>query len=259
MKDIAFTTWCSNAVSRIGFPPDRKAVQKELFAHMEDHYDDLISRGLSPEEAERRTVEAMGDAREVAGQLAQIHRPFWGYFLRVLRISLVAAAAALVILAWDVPDQMKFWTPRVSLAEEYCPAFDSGRLLLEEFPEARQTMEGYTFSIPEVIVWETDGHRNLAFQLEHSNPRFWAGDSEVCLWFSGEDSLGNAYLSQVAAGNDDSQLRMSGRCDSANPFRRFYRFQISDFPAEADWLDICYTRDGRDLRLHIDLTGGVRK
>ena len=41
MRHYRFEDWCNNAVSGIGFPPDREKVYRELYAHMEDRYDAL--------------------------------------------------------------------------------------------------------------------------------------------------------------------------------------------------------------------------
>ena len=52
MKSIRFERWCSVAVGRIRFKPDRKEVYEELYAHMEDQYEELTAAGLSEKEAE---------------------------------------------------------------------------------------------------------------------------------------------------------------------------------------------------------------
>ena len=79
MKSIFFDRWCSAAVGRIRFVPDRWEVYEELYAHMEDQYEELTAGGMGEKEAEAEVVSAMGDPEETARQLERIHRPFWGY------------------------------------------------------------------------------------------------------------------------------------------------------------------------------------
>ena len=82
---VNFEDWCYRAVTLIRFKPDREAVYKELKAHLEDHYDDLLSQGYSPEQAQKSALEAMGDPEEIAPQLGQIHKPWLGYIYRTVK------------------------------------------------------------------------------------------------------------------------------------------------------------------------------
>ena len=80
-ENFLLRRWAQNAVYRIGFPGDRKKVYQELMNHMEDHRDALMEQGKSEKEACEAVEKAMGDPFAVAKDLAEIHRPFWGYFL----------------------------------------------------------------------------------------------------------------------------------------------------------------------------------
>ena len=86
MGVLRFDRWCSLAVSGIRFKPDRKEIYEELYAHMEDQYEELTAAGFSEKEAEEVVAAAMGDPGETSRQLARIHRPFWGYALRAARV-----------------------------------------------------------------------------------------------------------------------------------------------------------------------------
>ena len=102
MNTTDFNRWCETAVSGIRFKPDRAQVYDELYAHLEDRCADMTDAGVSEDEAVKRTLEAMGSASEVAEQLEQIHRPFWGRLLRFSRWLLLIAAvmAAFIVLPW---------------------------------------------------------------------------------------------------------------------------------------------------------------
>ena len=52
-------------LKHIKFPYDRNAVRQELEEHMEDICDDLTEEGYGREEAERLSVQYMGDALDM--------------------------------------------------------------------------------------------------------------------------------------------------------------------------------------------------
>ena len=68
-----FDLWCQTATEKIRYRPDRKAVAAELMAHLEDHRDALMERGLSQKEAERKAVTAMGSAQEIAARVQTVN------------------------------------------------------------------------------------------------------------------------------------------------------------------------------------------
>ena len=92
--------WLRDAVKYVKYPPDRRRVQEELYAHMIARNRDFLEEGYSDAEADRLSTEAMGDPEEVGRALAAVHRPFWGYCLLCLRIvlvlSLLISAAAVI-------------------------------------------------------------------------------------------------------------------------------------------------------------------
>lgn len=53
----------------------RQTLTDELRDHMELQKADFMEDGLSEEEAGRRTIEEMGDALLVGGELDRVHRP----------------------------------------------------------------------------------------------------------------------------------------------------------------------------------------
>ena len=83
--------WLRDAVKYIKYPPDRRRVQEELYAHMIARNRDFLEEGYSDAEADRLSTEAMGDPEEVGRALAAVHKPFWGYFVLSLRIVLILA------------------------------------------------------------------------------------------------------------------------------------------------------------------------
>ena len=85
--------WLNDATSKIQFPPDRKAVQRELSGHIEDLCGHYAAAGLDEEAAEEAALKAMGDPGAIAADLGRIHRPWLGYLWWASRVLLIAAAA----------------------------------------------------------------------------------------------------------------------------------------------------------------------
>lgn len=59
---------------------ERDAIRWELAGHMEDHMEGLLELGYSPELAEERTLDAMGDPKEVGRELNKQYTG-WGFVL----------------------------------------------------------------------------------------------------------------------------------------------------------------------------------
>ena len=89
--------WLRDAVKYIKFPPDRRKVQQELYEHMISRNLDFLAKGATEEEADKLVCQAMGDPEEVGKALAEVHKPFWGYFLRALRIVTVIVLLFLAV------------------------------------------------------------------------------------------------------------------------------------------------------------------
>ena len=120
MNTTDFNRWCETAVSGIRFKPDRAQVYDELYAHLEDRCADMTDAGVPEDEAVQQTLAAMGSASEVAEQLEQIHRPFWGRLLRISRWLLLIAAvmAAFIVLPVGIFLYLRMWRFRLRLHKD---------------------------------------------------------------------------------------------------------------------------------------------
>ena len=94
MSNLAFDTFCARVCSAIRWKPARKLAQAELTAHLEDHAQALVAKGLAPDLAAERAVAAMGDPYELGHALDRAHPPTLPRLSRVLALagSLVLAA-----------------------------------------------------------------------------------------------------------------------------------------------------------------------
>ena len=258
MDVIKFVSWCEIAVREIRYAPDRIAVQKELYAHMEDHYRDLLDQGVDEETARQQTVEAMGDAYEIAHDLAVVHPPFWGYFLRSTRILLTACVCLLLVVGMYHLQDLHF--PELGYrteARSMEPMRPNCMLLQETKPREKERSDGYRFSVPKASLWETpDGRQILTVRVVQWTPIPLVGQAEPVKWFRGQDSTGAEYDSHQESINTGSDSHISAFSYAVSPWKTVYRLEIWDFPENADWFRLYYDRDGRNLSFHIPLTGG---
>lgn len=271
MRHYKFEDWCHNAVSGIIFPPDREKVYQELYAHMEDRYDALREH-LEPGLAEQEVVAAMGDAFVVREQLAQIHKPFWGYFLRVTRVIL-----AMVLVFSLIPVVKHLWDNRdpyigpdhgydIYDAENY--GGETGRtLLMLHDPDITFKDSGFTYNVNQALVWEnSDGKAFLYLHLVMSNPRPWVKfpdwQNEPLDYLYAVDSQGKRYSSlfdRYQTGSDDYRDIVCVSGGQTSPFTREYAIWINKIDLSNDWVEFIYDRDGRNHVIHIRLPGGDGK
>lgn len=251
MTNKAFAAWCKAATEKIRYGPDREAVSAELQAHLEDKYDAFLAQGLTHEEATARTLEDMGSAGEIAPQLGAIHRPWLGWIFSAVRLISIWIAVAVGYMALiTVGHQFSWWADTTYESEDYLAHAEPGCYL-----QANDLAygEGYILWVPEAAV--NTAEERLYFRLEaHSMP--WMGGTCPVDCFWAVDSQGTVYLS-------DSRLR-----DSTQPQLCFlrsirsssgpdmYDLILTGFDCNAQWVELHYDRDGRDIVLRIDLTGG---
>ena len=83
----------------------------------------------------------------------------------------------------------------------------------------------------------------------------WMQKSSILRYFWAVDSLGNRYASSAEAHYADTpKVKYSGGFYSQGFGSS--SLEIIHFDAEAEWVELRYDRDGRDIVLRIDLTGG---
>ncbi len=254
MNNILFERWCRDATSQIRFTPDRNTVRKELMAHLEDHRDALMEQGLPEEAAQKEALNAMGSPWDVAPRLAQVHPPFWGYAYRVTKITAIALCLLVILTVGCY-----FSNIYNHVQGNYILSPDSSQEweILSKFqPDAQVYTDGYWIRIPEAILWEKeDGQRRLYFDLQAFYPP-WQNNLNCSSWFWAVDNLGNHYPSYQDTESVEPPHVSMGQTSLTSGVITNKMF-IHDIPSEnLQWIELHYDRDGRDLVLRIDLTGG---
>ena len=275
MNVLKFEAWVIRAVSKISMVQDQVRVEQELMDHMLDHYEDLLSLGLSPAEAQEETVRAMGDPDTLAETLGLIHRPHWTTLqersLKVLRFLVFLLPFFLfgrVLGGYFFADGYK--QPTYSRYDPYVSVSvmdnaGSGQRLLLVHPEDTAVSDGYFFTVTKAALWHLESVDNegrhqldrLHFQLRVTSALPWAEFDDISRWFYAVDSLGNVYHAAYETGAAKVPA-ITGSVYHAGPLTYIHDMYLTDYVSQdAQWIDLCYNRAGRDIVLRIDLTGGI--
>lgn len=249
---VNFDDWCYHAVAQIRFKPDRQMVFDELKAHLEDHYEYLLSSGCSPEDAKRLALEAMGDPEEIAPQLGAIHKPWLGYIYRVVKwITIPLCALALFLLVTHFGSHIH---ALISTAN-YNSLQEEGQGGYYSKPNVTARSDGYKFTVTEAAV----NAQGDTLYIELQNTYWpWMPEPAIANYFWAVDSMGNHYACKRDAMYDDvPKVAYQGGFYSQGFGAS--NLKITHFNSAAQWIELRYDRDGRDIVLRIDLTGGAEE
>ena len=271
MKIKEFEKWCWNATWLIQYPPERQDVYDELYEHLQDHYEDLIAQGLSEEDAIKLALDSMGEAKEIAVPLAQLHSPFWGLLVHRLAIGLAILLCVTLVAFCIYVENLPFGNPSrrdFDVFSEASYGGDTGRTLLElSEPNVSFTGDGSTFTVTDAAIFTevSQGKEmtRLYVQICQRTSLPWL-EHDRCMPlvspylledFFVVDSLGNRYASFMEEGWDGVEFIQNGA--QTGFFTYTHECWINDFQGVGgQWVDICYERDGRNFKLRIPLNGG---
>lgn len=282
MGNVSWDYWVEKAGSYVKFKPDRAAVKKELLAHLEDKAETLFHGDVLLYDAQKQALEAMGDADEVGRQLAAVHKAWLGYLWIWSRRVLIICVIAAVWLAFGfservyISDSAEWWQAHSSHNGEYEQYWS----FLELFPDCADESDGYTFTVPSAVVrynetyqvrteyegeiYEDTVEENTSLYLVLRATRL-LPMTESCTAFRSfyaVDDLGNTYMSASyywsswSSRNNGKEKALVGNYGLSSLWSSDYQAWISSIDPDAQWIELRYDRDGRDVRLRIDLTGG---
>ena len=96
-RDIqTFSTWFQQVRKHIRFTPDHDAIERELTAHYEDHYQELLRLGYEEPLAQERTLRAMGDPEVVGKTLDAVHKPWLGWFWLISKVFCIISVSVAI-------------------------------------------------------------------------------------------------------------------------------------------------------------------
>ena len=238
--------WLRDAVKHVKFPPDRRKVREELYEHMLSRNLEFLAEDHSEEEADRLACLAMGDPEEVGRALAEVHKPFWGYFLRALRILFA------VVFLLGLVHTLRNWgftnfTGSVSLYRSHLELWEAhttgwiGQESVQRCGDYRFRLKrAAVCSYPEDSRYFREGdYLVLELQASTWDPRLGLPDY-ASMEAAVEDSRGNRYavISQIS-----EEFIFSGSV----------LVIVRDFDPAAEWAALTLTAGERELRFPVKL------
>ncbi len=273
MGILRFESWCENAVSGIRDKQDRARVYGELYAHMEDQYEELIAGGMSETEAEKAVVSAMGDFGETAKQLERLYPPVWGRLLLAARLVLLLA---FLMAVFTVPNYLRNLHDQLLPPPSATLYFGEEGLLLADGhsrdrrtyyaePMSRDSADGYRFTLTRLAErrgswWNEEGDLHdfcsLYLRVEVYHPSLWDERSEILREFYAVDSLGNRYEALNLSDFNSDERILGGNPHRSGLFSYSWDMWLAGYIPGAEWIEVRYDKAGRSVRLRAELKGG---
>ena len=260
MNSKKFFDWCRTAVSSIKHWPQRDKIHKELYDHLEDRYVAFREEGCDHEASEDKTIAIMGDAREVAKELAKNYKPLWPKLLVATRCGIAASlvfAIAVVLLFVPVDDIMPM---------THIDLMHKGIATYKQSMEVSQLANGYTMTVTRIAYepYRTDFSLDkvikiqenlLLLEMDVTHPQIWMYPPET-LQFWAKDNEGNLY---PVGGYWDPKCGEELLAHTGL-FKYTYQLEIDRIKAETlDWVELRTNYNGESLAWRIDLPGGSSK
>ncbi|HPE16384.1 MAG TPA: permease prefix domain 1-containing protein [Oscillospiraceae bacterium] len=233
--------WSRAAAREIRFRPDRKAVEAELSAHLEDRAQALLASGMGEDEAAEVSVAAMGDAREIGRALSRIHSPLLGW-LWVASKWLVVSALCFLLLAARAD-----WLASGFLEGSTSLEWSGAQLL--KLPAAEPVRAGdYRISVRRAafrngVLWVT---------VRAAGAPWLGAPKALASYLGAADSLGGVYGENTD--ENGAAVRYAGERRAL--FWYEYDVTVSPCPADAAWVELRYDRMGVRFALCVPLSEG---
>lgn len=152
-----FNTFCDSVLGCIprATRRERDDIRDELLDHLLEHKDALMGYGLDEAEAEKRAVEAMGDAEGIGKAWNEKLSPFWLWLGRVCVVCCVWLVLSTALrseyrlkMIWNVW-QVQHGQETVGLDE-----ISSFNLVWEKDPGVCEEFGQHLIKIPKVALWQ---------------------------------------------------------------------------------------------------------
>ena len=272
--NVSWKRWALRACAHIRFKPDRGPVEEELLAHLEDRAEALCQSGMGLERAEKQALASMGDADEVGRQLAAVHKPLLGYLWLWSRRALVVCIAVVIWAAFGFSERVFLnddgiypeWEERLTE-----PDSDPHYQWTTLSPDCTDESDGYTFTVSAAALWYNEAYTAEyegmePYEVEENTALYltlvastWLPKTDSCNSFRSfyaVDDLGNFYPPFAWSGAVDDEIQLRGNYGLTSFWTSEYHAWITSIDPAANWIELRYDRDGRDVCLRIDLTGG---
>ena len=135
---------------------EKDDIRDELLDHLLEHKDVLMGYGLDEEEAEKRAVEAMGDAEGIGKAWNEKLSPFWLWLGRVCAVCCVLLVLQTVLLSeYRLAMIGNVWQVQHGLEEPVkLDEVISSDLVWEKDPGVCEEFGVHMIKIPKVALWQ---------------------------------------------------------------------------------------------------------
>ena len=227
-----------SVLKQIVWRGEHASIREELTAHLEDHIQMLMEKGMEPSEAEREAVASMGDPREIGRQLSRQHRPFLGWAVRFTGVAVKVLACVVGLFAVLTAVNWVGGNYRTLLGGA---KMDAGGvpLIWEAEVNQRQTMDNRTVTLQKIAYTQKGDLLILGTSRLHLPYR--QGWSYSAAFTSILDEKGREY-----------------RVGSSLSGGGIFQLKIHDFPSDATRLTMIYDQYNRymEFRLELPQEGG---
>lgn len=219
-------------LSYVKFTFDRDAIRTELESHISDKKEYYLEQGYDLEEAEQRSINDMGNAKEIGVELDKQHNPIVGW---IWRITNLIAVLTIIFFGFIFIIFMSTFF-HGNLIDEIPKSDIVYRIDLKEKVKIDDRVIRFTN-----VIYEKNGEMNIFYESYYTS----LSGTGWSLDYIGEitDNLGNKYI--INSGQQSGGGILSKGV-----------WTINNFSGEADVLIISYDRYNRKYKLEIPLKEG---
>ncbi|HZK33479.1 MAG TPA: permease prefix domain 1-containing protein [Tissierellaceae bacterium] len=219
-------------VSHVKFKFDRDEISSELNQHMIDKIEDYIEKGYEEKEAERLTINDMGDPEEIGLQLNKQHNPVLGWIWVMTNIGVkILITLSILIVGINILNTIFTDSGVKGIAEE--------KILYKIDINEKVEIDNRVIEFTN-LIYEKNGDMNI-FYKDYEKSLFGGPNSFEWIGYI-KDDLGNEYGFKARS--------TRGGIVSKS------RWVINDFSQDANTLIIDYNEYNRKYTVEIPLEAG---
>lgn len=232
MSSCNIDEFLKEVLSFVKFSFDRDDIKAELKNHILDKADYYTEQGFDRETAEKKSIDDMGDAKNIGMELNKQHNPFIGWLWKITNVFLVLfiivnvfvtvipliASLGIFVSVEDIPDSEIVYEIKIN-----------------EKIKIDDTVTHFT-----KVVYDKNG--NLTIFYHYYDTRLWGSGWSLGTIGEVSDNLGNKYFNGSGHG--------SGGIISK------HRQTYNDFSKDADTLIINYDSYNRKYKIEVPLNVG---
>jgi hypothetical protein len=218
-------------LSYVKFTFDRKDIRKEFEAHISDKIEYYTDMGYELEEAEQRSIQDMGDTKEIGTELNKQHNPVLGWLWRITN--------AIAILLFMLFCYIIFVSLGLFFSSDLLETVKNSEIVYQRDIDKRIKIDDVEIRLTNVML-EENGDLNIFYRYYTFNR--WGNGGSFAYLGTITDDQGNNYTSLSGASHEG--IITEGV------------WTITDFSKEANTVILTYDRYNRKYQLEIPIEVG---